>query len=150
MSGHETKIRVQYYETDSMGIVHHSNYIRYFETARTEMLRDSGYAYDDMEKAGVWMPVLSVSVEYKMPAVYDEVISVFCSVEKLGGASVNLAYEVRGADGRLCAMGRSSHGFTDPNLKPLRMKKQIPELYEFFRGMEIESSRRECEDSNEG
>lgn len=129
---HETKIRVQYYETDSMGIVHHSNYIRYFETARTEMMRAHGMSYDDMEKAGVWMPVLSVTAEYKMPALYDEVISLFCWVEKLRGASVDLAYEVRGEDGRLCALGRSSHGFTDPDLKPLRMKRERPEMYEFF------------------
>ena len=149
MAAHETKIRVQYYETDAMGIVHHSNYIRYFETARTEMLRSHGYSYDDMEKAGVWMPVLSVTAEYKHPAVYDEVISVFCCVEKLRGASVELAYEVRGADGRLCATGRSSHGFTDSSLKPIKMKKRVPELYEFFRGMEIESSRWECEASDE-
>ncbi len=50
----ETKVRVQYYETDNMGIVHHSNYIRYFETARTEMFRMSGYSYDDMEKSGIY------------------------------------------------------------------------------------------------
>lgn len=131
----EAKMRVQYYETDSMGIVHHSNYIRYFETARTEMMREAGFAYGDMEKSGVWMPVLSVTAEYKMPALYDEVISVFCWVEKLRGASLDLAYEVRGEDGRLCALGKSSHGFTDPELKPLRMKKVRPELYEFFSKM---------------
>lgn len=136
MTKHETKIRVQYYETDAMGIVHHSNYIRYFETARTEMLRDNGHSYDEMEKAGVWMPVLSVHVKCKMPALYDEVISVYCHVEKLRGASVDLTYEVRGADGRLCAVGSSSHGFTDPELKPLRMKRDKPELYAFFKGME--------------
>lgn len=131
----EAKIRVQYYETDSMGIVHHSNYIRYFETARTEMMREAGFPYDAMEKAGVWMPVLSVTAEYKMPALYDEVISVFCRIEKLRGASVDLAYEVRGEDGRLCALGKSSHGFTDPELKPVRMKKEQPEMYEVFSKM---------------
>ena len=68
MKRFETKIRVQYYETDKMGIVHHSNYVRYLETARTELFRDKGYAYDDMEKSGIWMPVLSVSVDFKTPA----------------------------------------------------------------------------------
>ena len=56
MVKHETRIRVQYYETDAMGIVHHSNYIRYFETARTEFFRSRGYSYDRMEKSGVYMP----------------------------------------------------------------------------------------------
>lgn len=132
----ETKIRVQYYETDAMGIVHHSNYIRYFETARTEMLRENGYSYDDMEKAGIWMPVLSVKADYKLPAVYDEIITVICKVEKLRGASIDLAYEVRGEDGRLCAIGTSSHGFTDTELRPLKMKKERPKMYEFFKALE--------------
>ena len=78
MSVYSTTWRVQYYETDKMGIVHHSNYVRYFETARTEYLRDSGLAYDEMEKAGIWMPVLSVNVEFRTPAVYDEVIRIKC------------------------------------------------------------------------
>lgn len=134
----ETKIRVQYYETDAMGIVHHSNYIRYFETARTELMRKNGYPYETMEKEGVWMPVLTVTAEYKMPALYDEVLSVYCWVEKLRGASVDLAYEVIGEDGRLCAVGKSSHGFTDPDLKPLRMKKMRPDMYEIFKSLEIQ------------
>lgn len=81
------------------------------------------------------MPVLSVNAEYKLPALYDEMISVYCWIEKLRGASVDLAYEVRGEDGRLCVVGRSSHGFTDPDLKPVRMKKEKPEMYEVFAGM---------------
>ena len=87
----ETKIRVQYYETDKMGIVHHSNYVRYLETARTELFHDKGYAYDDMEKSGIWMPVLSVSVDFKTPAVYDEVLILACWVKKLRGASIELS-----------------------------------------------------------
>ena len=75
MSVFQTTWRVQYYETDRMQIVHHSNYIRYFETARTEMIRDWGYAYSDMEIAGIWLPVLSVNADFKTPAVYDEVLS---------------------------------------------------------------------------
>ena len=96
MKRFETKIRVQYYETDKMGIVHHSNYVRYLETARTELFRDKGYAYDDMEKSGIWMPVLSVSVDFKTPAVYDEVLILACWVKKLRGASIELEYEIRG------------------------------------------------------
>ena len=139
----ETKLRVQYYETDSMGIVHHSNYIRYFETARTELMRQNGYPYSTMEEEGVWMPVLTVTAEYKMPALYDEVLSVYCWVEKLRGASVDLAYEVIGEDGRLCATGKSSHGFTDPDLKPLRMKKMRPDMYEVFKALELQGSEEE-------
>ena len=127
MAKHETKLRVQYYETDAMGIVHHSNYIRYFETARTEMMRSYGYSYDEMEKAGVYMPVLSVAVDYKTPAVYDEEISLFCWIDKIRGASLDICYEVISTEsGVLHAKGTSSHGFTSPELKPVRLKRDIP------------------------
>ncbi len=130
MVKHETRIRVQYYETDAMGIVHHSNYIRYFETARTEFFRSRGYSYDRMEKSGVYMPVLTVSAEYKAAILYDEEISVICWIEKLKGASLSLGYEVRNAHtGELHAKGTSSHGFTDLNLKPVRLKRVAPEIY---------------------
>lgn len=131
MTKYETKMRVEYYETDAMGIVHHSNYIRYFETARTELFRSKGYSYDAMEKSGIYMPVLSVSAEFKQPAVYDEVISVFCWIEKLKGASIELRYEVKGTEsGQLYVKGTSSHGFTTADLKPVRLKKEAPEIYE--------------------
>lgn len=129
-----TKIRVQYYETDAMGIVHHSNYIRYFETARTEFLRDSGYSYDDMEKSGIYMPVLSVTAEYKTPAVYDEVLVLYCGISKLKGASLELEYEIRGEEsGEIHVRGTSSHGFTTTDLKPVRLKKEALELYDIFK-----------------
>lgn len=130
----ETKIRVQYYETDNMGIVHHSNYIRYFETARTEMFRMSGYSYDDMEKSGIYMPVLSVSADFRTPAVYDEVLVLSCGIKKLKGASIELEYEIRGEEsGEVHVKGSSSHGFTTPDLKPVRLKKEAPQLYDIFK-----------------
>ena len=130
MTKYDTRIRVQYYETDAMGIVHHSNYIRYFETARTEFFRSRGYSYDEMEKAGVYMPVLSVSADFKTPSTYDEEVVVSCWIEKLKGASIELGYEVRnGRTGALHVTGVSSHGFTTPELKPLRLKKEAPEIY---------------------
>lgn len=129
-----TKIRVQYYETDAMGIVHHSNYIRYFETARTEMFRSGLYSYDDMEKSGIYMPVLAVNIEYKTPAVYDEVLSLYCGISKLKGASVELEYEIRSEEtGEVHAKGTSSHGFTTTDMKPIRLKKDAPEVYEIFK-----------------
>ncbi len=93
----EMKHRVQYYETDSMGIVHHSNYIRYFETARTEFIRQRELPYNRIEELGVFIPVLAVEAEYKTPAVYEEVITLSCSLTKLTYASFELEYEVRNA-----------------------------------------------------
>lgn len=134
MSKFETTVRVQYYETDKMGIVHHSNYVRYFETARTEFFRNSGYSYDDMEKSGIWMPVLSVNVDFKTPAVYDEILVLSCVISKLKGASVEMEYEIRGEEsGEIHATGSSRHGFTDHDLKPVRLKKEAPEFYQIFK-----------------
>jgi acyl-CoA thioester hydrolase, YbgC/YbaW family len=125
--------RVQYYETDTMGIVHHSNYIRYFETVRTEFIRAAGLPYDKIEEMGVYIPVLSVKAEYKVPAVYDEVISLSCRMTKLSHASFELEYEVKNAEtGQLHAKGWSRHGFTDKSFKPIVIKKAAPEVYEVF------------------
>lgn len=133
MKEHETIVRVQYFDTDAMGIVHHSNYIRYFETARTEFLREVGYTYERMEAEGLKIPVLGVSVDYKTPAVYDELIKIKCWIKKLGGASFEVEYEVSSVeDGTVHATGWSRHGFTDDNLKPVALKRKFPEVYSVF------------------
>lgn len=69
-------IRVRYYETDCMGIVHHSNYVRYYETARTEMLREFGTTYQEMEREGVMLPVLDVQSHYITPAYDDDLLTI--------------------------------------------------------------------------
>lgn len=130
---YEMKYRVQYYETDMMGIVHHSNYIRYFETARTELIRRAGMPYEKIEELGVLIPILGVSAEYKTPAVYDELISISCRFNKLANASFELVYEVRNAEtGELHARGWSRQAFTDKNFKPVAIRKAAPEVSEVF------------------
>ena len=127
----EMEHRVGYAETDAMAIVHHSNYIRWFEMGRNHLLRCIGYPYSELEKMGIWMPVTGVSCQYKSPSVFDEVVVIRCWVEKLKGASVYLAYEVLSREtGQVKVTGSSSHGFTDPDLVPLRLKKEFPDLYE--------------------
>lgn len=127
----EMEHRVGYAETDAMAIVHHSNYIRWFEMGRNYLLRRIGYPYSELEKMGIWMPVIGVSCQYKSPSVFDEVVVIRCWVEKLKGASVYLAYEVLSREtGQVKVTGNSSHGFTDPDLVPLRLKKEFPDLYE--------------------
>lgn len=126
----EMEHRVGYAETDAMAIVHHSNYIRWFEMGRNNLLRTIGYPYSEMEKMGLWMPVTGVSCEYKSPSVFDEEVIISCWVEKLKGASVYLAYEIRGKEkGEIKVTGKSGHGFTDPDLVPLRLKKTFPDVY---------------------
>ena len=110
----ELEHRVAYVETDAMAIVHHSNYIRWFEMGRNDMLRTIGYPYSKLEKMGIWMPVIGVACDYKSPAVFDEVVLIRAWVDKVKGASVYLAYEVVGKEsGEVKVTGSSSHGVTD-------------------------------------
>ena len=140
MDDFECKIRVQYFDTDKMQVVHHANYIRFFETARTEYLRHFGFAYSDMEKEHMQIPVLSVNAKFRTPAVYDELISIKCRIVKLGPASMELEYEVRNSDtGELHVTGHSRHGFTNQDLKPVPLKKTNPEVYAFFEKLYQES-----------
>lgn len=124
MKSFETQIRVEYHHTDQMGIVHHSNYIKFFEAARTEWLRAVGLSYAEMERRGVMMPIVDVSVHYKQPAYYDELIRVRAIVEELPMARMHFKYEVRGEDGRDIATGSTTLGFID---KITRRPHRAPE-----------------------
>ena len=79
----EITIRVRYAETDRMGLLHHANYLVYFEQARTELLRDLGLTYKDMEDAGFLLVVVKVEVRYKLPARYDDLLTIRTSVARI-------------------------------------------------------------------
>ena len=113
MISFETKIRVEYHHTDQMGIVHHSNYVKFFEVARTEWLRANGLTYAEMERRGVMMPIVDVAVKYRNPALYDELLSVTAFVDEMPMARMTFRYEVRGEDGRDIASGSTTLGFVD-------------------------------------
>ncbi len=83
MFSSETKIRVRYAETDQMGVVYHSNYFPYFESARAESIREIGFTYADMEKMGVVMPVVDVHCRYLRPALYDELLTIKTILKEL-------------------------------------------------------------------
>lgn len=131
MKSFETKIRVEYHHTDQMGIVHHSNYIKFFEVARTEWLRAVGLTYKEMERRGVMMPIVDVSVRYKQPAYYDELISVTAIVDELPMARMCFKYEIRGEDGREIAYGSTTSGFIDSTTRrPQRAPIWLMEVLE--------------------
>jgi acyl-CoA thioester hydrolase len=79
----ETRLRVRYVETDQMGVVYHSNYFPYFESARAESIRQLGFTYADMEKMGVIMPVTEVQCRYVRPAVYDDLLTIKVILKEL-------------------------------------------------------------------
>ena len=124
---HETEIRVRYAETDKMGIVHHSNYLIWFESGRSDLCRARGFSYKDMEeKDNALMVVAESYCRYKSPAYYEDVLIVRTQVAEIRSRSIRFIYEiVRPADDTLLAEGETLHLVTDEN-KKVRL---IPEIY---------------------
>ena len=108
---HETQLRVQYYETDQMGVVHHSNYIRYFEIGRTELMRHIGLSYKDVEDLGTAMPITGVEVRYFFPAHYDELITVKSFIKETPKARMVFHYEIYNEQRKLLADGSTTLAF---------------------------------------
>jgi acyl-CoA thioester hydrolase len=125
--------KVNYYETDKMGIVHHSNYIRWFEDTRLHFLECAGYSYEEMEKDGIMIPVLGVSVRYKAAVLFGDTVAITPKIVFFNGFKLGVEYEVKNAEtGVLNATGTSEHFFTDADLKPLRVKNKFPRAYDVF------------------
>lgn len=125
--------RINYYETDRMGVVHHSNYIRFLEEARCHMLDAAGMPYSAFEAQGVMIPVLGVNCNYKLHVTFDDVIQIKPFVKDFNGVRLTMGYEITNKKtGDLILTGETKHCFTDMNLKPIRLQKQIPEFYDKF------------------
>ncbi len=129
MKSFDTRIRVEYHHTDQMGIVHHSNYVKFFEFARTEWLRAVGLTYAEMERRGVMMPIVEVQVKYRQPAYYDELIRVRAIVEEMPMARMTFKYEIYGEDDRPIATGLTTLGFIDSvTRRPQRVPSWLLEV----------------------
>lgn len=119
----------QYYETDKMGIVHHSNHIRWLEEARVHMMDQIGFGYDRMEAEGIFSPVVEVSCRYKGMVHFHEWVQITVKVRKYNGVRLCLDYEVIRKEGqKLCATASSTHCFTDREGQIVMLKKVCPEL----------------------
>lgn len=119
--------RVQYYESDQMGCVHHSNYIRWFEEIRSDYLDFLGMGYDRMEAAGIVSPVLTIQAEYKSMTRYGETVKLDVRVLKYNGIRILLRYQVRDKEnGTLRCQGESSHCFLNREGIPVSLKKVYP------------------------
>lgn len=125
--------KINYYETDAMKIVHHSNYIRYMEEARTDALSKIGLPYGKIEEEGVLIPVLNVSCQYKHPARYEDIILIKLRAKEYTGIKLVMEYEITNKEtGDLVLVGETKHCFTDVNLRPISLKKAKPEMHEIF------------------
>lgn len=127
--------RVYYYETDKMGIVHHSNYIRIFEEARMNFLEQADMSYEKIESAGLYVPILSVECSYRKPLTFNEVFAVYPEIISFNGVKLEIEYRIISRKtGELCISGKSVQGFTDKSLKPVRTRIHFPEIYNTLAG----------------
>lgn len=127
------KHKVQYYETDQMGIVHHSNYIRWFEEARTDLLEQLGTGYDKIEKAGIISPVLGVECDYLRMVRFGDTVIIKANVVEYNGIKLILEYKVLDAETEMIhCIGVTKHCFLNEKGKPVMLKKKHPELHKIF------------------
>jgi acyl-CoA thioester hydrolase len=125
--------KVQYYETDQMGIAHHSNYIRWMEEARVDLMQQLGITMAEMEANGFITPILSVSCEYKSMTKFYETVLIGIKAKTYNAVKLFLEYEMTDlATGKLRAVGSSSHCFLTKEGKPVSLKKCYPELHQAF------------------
>lgn len=124
---------VNYYETDKMGVVHHSNYIRYMEEARCALLQKLGMPFSEFEKRGVTIPVLGVKCKHKFHATFEDTIVIELVAKEYTGVRLTMGYEMRDKKtGNLLLTGETKHCFTNHELKPINLKKHIPEFSDKF------------------
>ena len=122
-------VRVRYAETDKMGIVYYANYLVWFEIARTDWLRDTGWTYRAMETEGYSLPVIEAHCEYKASAKYDDEIDIETTARLVSPVRIAFDYRVlRRGDGAAIASGYTVHASVDPSGRPVRLPARVREL----------------------
>lgn len=132
MAVFKTTFPVRYYETDQMAVVHHSNYIRYFELARDEMLVQLGFPIQRCEQElGIQVPIVSVECHFRHPARMGDVLTATAEVDKVPLAKMTIKQAVYNQDGVLCAEGSVVLGFLDKEtFRPVRCPEAVARLFE--------------------
>ena len=121
--------KVHYYETDKMGIVHHSNYIRWMEEARVAFLDEIGASFAVMEARGLQSPVVSVACNYRRPTRFDDRVRIRVRIEKYNSVVLQVAYEMYNeTTGELACTASSEHCFVDASGKPISIAKGWPDI----------------------
>ena len=125
----------KYYETDQMGVIHHSNYIRWMEEARVDMLNQIGYPYRRFEEMGYISPVLHVDCEYKKSVKFDDEVNITIRLQEAGRVKFTLRYDIYNLSegGVLSASGTTTHCFLRKDGRPVLMDKEMKEFTEVMR-----------------
>lgn len=133
MNFHKTRIRPRYSETDQMGIIYHANYFPWFEVARTTFLKARGMSYREMEKLGIYLPVIEVNCKYISSALYDDDLTIEVWMDAFRGSRMKFHYRILREDQKLLATGYTEHVFFDKNKqRPVNLRKSYPEVYQLL------------------
>ena len=122
-------LRTRYAETDQMGVVYYGNYPQYLELGRVEWLRSIGFTYKAMEEEGIMMPVVSLQIQYKKPALYDELITIRTKLKELPSTKIEFDYEILNEKGELLSTANTVLVFVDAKtFRPLRCPEKVLKL----------------------
>ena len=125
--------KINYYETDRMGVVHHSNYIRYLEETRCAWLEYAKMPFGKMEAEGITIPVLGVNCKYKHHVTFGDTIVIEPYLKEYSGVRMTVGYKVtEKGTGELVLTGETKHCFTSKDIKPINLKKVAPHFSEKF------------------
>lgn len=134
MKEHEIQVRVRYSETDQMGVVYHGNYIPYFEMGRVEWLRNKGVSYKTMEDRGIALPIVSMNVNYKKSARYDELLTVKTTFKSQTSVKIEFDCEIRNEEKELLTTAHFILVFVDLKTgRPTAPPEYIKELLELMK-----------------
>lgn len=122
------ELRIYYSDTDCGGVVYYANYLKYLEMARTEYLRSNGINISSLAKSGCLFVVAKAEVEYKYPAIYDDVIIIETEISSIKNASFVLSYQIlRKSDSKLLVTAKTKMGSVGTDRAPLRLTKELKE-----------------------
>lgn len=121
--------KINYYETDKMGITHHSNYVRFMEEARIDFLDQLGWSFDKLEAQGIASPVISIECNYKKTTTFPDVISIEVTIAKLTACKLTFAYKYTVGDD-VVFTATSTHCFIGKEGAPVIVEKEFPQLFE--------------------
>lgn len=128
--------KINYYETDKMGVVHHSNYIRFMEEARCSWLESIEMPFATLEENGITIPVLGVNCSYKYHVTFADTIIIKPFIKEYSGVRMTVGYDVKDKKtGKTILVGETKHCFTDKNLKPINLKKYNSEFSNKFENL---------------
>ena len=128
--------KINYYETDRMGVVHHSNYIRFLEEARCYLLEKIDMPFDLLEENGITIPVLGVNITYKHHVTFADILQIRIFVKEYTGVRMTIGYDVIDKKtGNVVILAETKHCFTNRDLKPINLKKYSPEFSDKYENL---------------